>query len=136
MRFKSFFTAAAATLALSACNPLTLVPVPAAAAPMVDKVVLEGTRAFTLAEIAYNGAATSANEVAKACIALPSLPCPITPSLAGQLRVINTKATRALQIGYQAQGSAERAAQAENLFEAAEAIKGLLPSAFKRSVPQ
>lgn len=122
-----------ACLAISACNPmLSMVPVPASASVVGDKVVLEGTRAFTLAEIAYNGAAGTANAVAKACISAPALPCPITPQVATKLRAINAKATTALQVGYSAQGSVERAAQAENLFEAAEAIKELLPTSFGR----
>lgn len=119
----------AAGLAASACAAL---PAISAASSIVsgissagDTVVVKGTQALIVAEYAYNSAATAANATAKACLEVPSLPCPITPARATQLRALNSKATAILVEGKDARDDASKAIAARDLMAIVATIDSL-----------
>lgn len=96
----------AVLLVLPAC--VTPVPLPdpdrpaASAVEVVgDKVVLEGYRALTLAEIGYNSVASATLAATKAGL--------ITGPRATVARDLNRKATAALEMGHKAATGAEKA---------------------------
>lgn len=116
-------------LALSSCAALPAISAASSLIPTItaagDKVVLEGTRAFTLAEYAYNSAATAVNETGKACLKAPSLPCPISATDAGRIRELNAQATQLLIYGKAARDDAARAVAARDLFAVASTLDDL-----------
>lgn len=120
---------AAASLSLSACAALPAISAASSIASGIgsagDKVVLEGTRAFLLGEYAYNAAATTVNEVGKACLEAPSLPCPISASDAGKVRELNAKATQLLIDGKAARDDTARAVAGRDLLAIAAALDDL-----------
>ena len=118
---------AALALPVSACNGLGAIT--GIAAPIVasqEKVVLQGTKGLMLAELAYNSAASTANEVAKACLANPSLPCPISAETAGKVRKLNAQAIAALEAGKSASDEVAKAKAAATVFSLVDQIKSLI----------
>ncbi|HET7255614.1 MAG TPA: hypothetical protein VFJ46_17795 [Xanthobacteraceae bacterium] len=110
---------AALALALPGCAALPAISAASTIASSIGtvggKVVATGTQAFVVAEYAYNGAATAANEAGKACIEAPSLPCPISAADAGRIREINRAATKLLIDGKAARDDAAKAVAARDL---------------------
>ena len=85
-----------------------------------DSVMLEGTRALTVAEYAYNGAATAALDATRRG--------QITGSRATQLRALNARATQLLAAGYAAQTQAQRITAARGLLDVVSQIGALIPA--------
>jgi hypothetical protein len=118
-----------ASLALSGCAALPAISAASSIASGFgstgDKVVLEGTRAFVVGEHAYNGAATLANEVGKACLEAPSVPCPISASDAGRIRTLNATATELLVRGKATRDETARAVAGRDLLAIAATLDEL-----------
>lgn len=117
--FRGFALAAAlacASLTTTACVPVGGGGIASAG----DTVVLEGTRALTVAEYAYNGAATAALDATRRG--------QITGERATQLRALNKRATALLAAGYAAQTAAARVAAANGLLDVVSQIGALIPA--------
>lgn len=83
-----------------------------------DVVVMSGTKAFALAEIAYTAAAQTVTAAANNNL--------ISPDNATQLRGLNAKAKTALEKGYAATNDVERARQATELLGIVDQIKAIV----------
>lgn len=116
MRRFMILAAACALCTTAACTPATTGG-GGGLEPAVGTVVLTGTKAFALAEIAYTGAAQTALAATNAGL--------ITGERATQLRDLNARATELLQKGYAAANDVDKARLATELLDVVERIRGI-----------
>jgi NAD(P)H-hydrate repair Nnr-like enzyme with NAD(P)H-hydrate dehydratase domain len=106
----------AVAIALAGCTPASVNAPPTSVS---DMVVLEGTRAFVMAEYAYKAAAETGLALTRAGV--------IHGEAAQRLRTINSAATAALVAGHAARDAAARAAEARTLFDLVARINAEIP---------
>lgn len=124
MKIARSVAALAVAAMLCACGPQDIAsagsaPPKAAAVAVVDKAVLESTRALVLAELSYEAAATTALKLIQTGV--------IKGSAALHVRDANAACTKALIAGKSATTAAQRLAQANLLRGSIAALRNLLP---------